>query len=115
MIDPLEDISAVLGDLPTGASFAADVGLADVVLAFVHTRAALALVAPRARDALQAGGCLWFAYPKLTSSAAGDLKREVVREVVAAAIAQRPVTQIAIDATWSALRFRPASEVRTRS
>jgi hypothetical protein len=63
---------------------------------------------------VQVGGYLWFAYPKLTAQLAGELKREVVWEVVSAAIEQRPVTQIAIDDTWSALRFRPASEVKAR-
>ena len=111
-----EGIAAMLGDLPADAAFAAaGDGSAEVVVAFATTRANLAALAPQASAALKSGGYLWFAYPKLTAQAAGELKREVVWEVVSAAIDQRPVTQIAIDATWSALRFRPDSEVKSRS
>src|SRR5262249_11820338 len=110
-----EGIQAVVGDLPEGAIFVGETSvLADVVVAFAQTRAALAANAPQARDAVKTGGYLWFAYPKLTAQMAGELKREVVWEVVGPAIDQRPVTQIAIDDTWSALRFRPASEVKSR-
>ncbi len=108
-------MEALLGNLPAGAHFVAvGDGPAEVVVAFAHTREDLAAIAPRARDALKLGGYLWFAYPKLTAESAGELKREVVWEVVSAAIEQRPVTQVALDDTWSALRFRHASEVKSR-
>jgi hypothetical protein len=113
LLDAPAGIGAALGELPAGAQMVSD-GPAAVVVAFAQTRAALTAIAPRARDAMQASGSLWFAYPKLTAQTAGELKREVVWEVVAAAIDQRPVTQISIDDTWSALRFRPASEVKSR-
>lgn len=48
----------------------------------------------------------WVAYPK-----AGQLGTDLNRDTLAAIVRAhgvRPVTQIAIDATWSALRFRPS-------
>lgn len=48
----------------------------------------------------------WVAYPK-----AGQLGTDLNRDKLAALVMERgvrPVTQIAIDATWSALRFRPS-------
>jgi len=47
----------------------------------------------------------WVAYPK-----GGQLGTDLNRDSLAALLlgkGVRPVTQIAIDATWSALRFRP--------
>ena len=52
--------------------------------------------------------CLfWACYPKGTGSIKSDIKRETVW-VAFDLIGLRPVTQIAIDDTWSALRGRPA-------
>ena len=47
----------------------------------------------------------WVSYPK-----AGPLGMDLNRDVLAALLIERgakPVRQIALDATWSALRFRP--------
>ncbi|MFD9791612.1 hypothetical protein ACFWXK_11755 [Streptomyces sp. NPDC059070] len=80
---------------------------ADAVLAFVttsgdlHEAEARAALGAARRDALA-----WVAYPK-----AGKLGTDLNRDTLAAALAERgvrPVRQIAIDDTWSALRFRPA-------
>jgi hypothetical protein len=52
-----------------------------------------------------AGRLTWVAYPK-----AGRLGTDLNRDVLAAFLSERgarPVRQIALDATWSALRFRP--------
>lgn len=59
------------------------------------------VVAAARRDALA-----WVAYPK-----AGKLGTDLNRDSLAALISQRgvrPVRQISVDDTWSALRFRPA-------
>lgn len=48
----------------------------------------------------------WLAYPK-----GGALGTDLNRDRLAAAVIERgahPVRQVAIDGTWSALRFRPA-------
>jgi hypothetical protein len=62
--------------------------------------AATALAAA-ARDELA-----WIAYPK-AGLLGTDLNRDRLAELVGAR-GLRPVRQVAIDETWSALRFRPA-------
>ena len=82
----------------------------DAVLCFVTRRddvipraeAAIALVRP--------GGLLWLAYPKGGSPVPTDLNRDKLWEAMRPSD-WRPVRQVAIDATWSGLRFRPADEV----
>ncbi|MGV9245501.1 hypothetical protein [Streptomyces sp. NPDC003710] len=85
---------------------AGDAASADAVLAFVTTSGDLmgadaqAALAAAQRDALA-----WVAYPK-----GGKLGTDLNRDTLAAALSERgvrPVRQIAIDDTWSALRFRP--------
>jgi hypothetical protein len=84
-----------------------DAASADAVLVFVHSRADLdsadvaAAVEAARRDALA-----WVAYPK-----GGQLGTDLNRDSLASLLEQRdvrPVRQVSIDATWSALRFRPS-------
>ena len=82
----------------------------DIIIAFV---AAIADVADRLLEALpyyRRGGALWFAYPKKTGAIATDINRDRGWEALAAHDLL-PVTQIAIDDTWSALRFRYRDEI----
>jgi hypothetical protein len=87
---------------PAGAAAAP----APAVLVFVTTFAeAEERVAPAVEAAL-ADDLSWVAYPK-----AGQLGTDLNRDSLAAfmtARGVRPVRQVAIDDTWSALRFRPA-------
>ena len=48
---------------------------------------------------------LWLAYPKLTSSLAADLSRDVIHKL-APGYGLDTVSQIAIDDDWSALRLK---------
>ena len=78
---------------------------ADVTLAFTPDRASLdTWLAGPARTTRQ-DAILWIAYPKLTSALAGDLNRDAIRALVLAH-GLDTVSQIAIDATWSALRLK---------
>jgi hypothetical protein len=84
----------------------AAVGDADVTVAFVRVRAELATVGVAAIEAARRDDLAWIAYPK-----AGKLGTDLNRDSLAAALANEgiePVRQVAIDETWSALRFRPA-------
>jgi hypothetical protein len=79
---------------------------AEVTVAFVRARAELATVAVAAIEAARRDHLAWIAYPK-----AGKLGTDLNRDTLAAALADegiQPVRQVAIDETWSALRFRPA-------
>jgi len=55
--------------------------------------------------------CLfWACYPKLGGAIKSDMKRETVWKALSLA-RLRPVAQIAIDDTWSALRGRPGGDI----
>lgn len=77
----------------------------DGALVFVMNRRALERVLPKVER--HATGALWFAYPKATSGLPTDLTRDDGWRVVEAR-GLRPVTQVSVDAVWTALRFRPA-------
>ena len=59
------------------------------------------------------GALVWITYPKKTSGVESDLSREAVWAAMEGT-GWRPVSQIAIDEIWSALRFRPTEDVKSR-
>ena len=85
-------------------------GPSDAVLLFVSTLADVERLAPRAIQAVKLDGLLWMAYPKGTSK----VKTDVNRDILAASVLPtgwRAVRQVALDKTWSAMRFHPADKV----
>lgn len=81
-------------------------GTADAVVAFARNSAELGSVAGPAVAAARQDRLAWIAYPK-----AGRLGTDLNRDVLAGLLTGQgvqPVRQVAIDETWSALRFRPA-------
>jgi len=75
-------------------------------LVFVRDRAELSTAAAGIVESAKADRLTWVAYPK-----AGQLGTDLNRDSLAALLDKegiRPVTQVAIDEIWSALRFRPA-------
>lgn len=86
------------------------------LLAFARDQAALAERSAEAIPLYQRGAWLWFAYPKRTGRLKSDLTRDHGWAPVGAA-GLLGVTQVALDETWSALRFRFRDEIRklTRS
>jgi hypothetical protein len=79
---------------------------AEAVLAYVRMAADLDGIEP-VLEAARADRLAWIAYPK-AGKLGTDLNRDRLAEAVTARGAQ-PVRQVALDETWSALRFRPAS------
>ena len=80
-------------------------GKVDILLVFVRTlRQALAIVG-KAKRGLVDKGILWVCYPKLSSASAGELSRDVLWKALEPH-GLGPVSMVAIDATWSAMRFR---------
>ena len=59
------------------------------------------------------GALVWITYPKKTSGVDSDLSREAVWAAMEGT-GWRPVSQIAVDDVWSALRFRPTQDVKSR-
>ena len=101
---------AALADVPSvvsaDANPPADPGAADAVIAFARNRADLESVAAPAVEAARLDKLAWIAYPK-----GGKLGTDLNRDILAALMTGQgvqPVRQVAIDETWSALRFRPA-------
>ncbi len=84
---------------------AGDVSQADVILAFTPDRAALDARLADLNAVCKPAAIIWAAYPKLTSPLAVDLQRETVR-TVAWAHGLDTVSQIAVDADWSAMRLK---------
>lgn len=110
MIDAPQGYEHLLGDLPEGTRLLeSDDQQADVVLVFGESRATLERTLPTAITEVRPGGAFWAAYPKGGKS---DLSREVMWKLLEPYL-WRPVSQIAIDDTWSALRFRPAADVKS--
>jgi hypothetical protein len=92
-------------EVPGGVPVVADPAGADAVVVFATNRAELErrrspLIAAAKRDALT-----WLAYPK-AGQLGTDLNRDSLYELLLAD-GIRPVRQVAVDDTWSALRFRP--------
>lgn len=88
-----------------------EAGTFDFVQLFVQNKSDIDNHAGTAIEALKKGGLLWFTYPKKSSKVKTDITRDHGWESVRSS-GWRPVTQIAIDEIWSALRFRPESEVK---
>ena len=87
-------------------------GKFDVVLQFVHNKAEVEKDTTLAIEMVKPGGRLWVLYPKQSSKIPTDINRDILWKIFPND-EWRPVTQISIDEIWSALRFRPKTEVGT--
>ncbi len=105
-INPPGDYAALVGGLPEGAKLVPKGPAADVVHAFASTLAELTTRGQAAVEAARPGGLVWISYPKGGKS---ELKRDLLWDAVPG---WRPVTQIAVDEKWSAMRLRPAADKR---
>ncbi len=85
-------------------------GVPDVILVFVPVAATLAARADDVIARYERGRRLWFAYPKKSGRLKSDIDRDRGWEPLAAHDLL-PVTQVALDADWSALRFRYRDEI----
>lgn len=89
-------------DLP-GLSIAG-AGASDALLAFVTTSAEVESLAATVVQAAQAGKVTWMAYPK-AKQLGTDLNRDILwRQMQGRGV--DAVRQVAIDDTWSAIRFK---------
>ena len=114
VMNPPPDYIKKLGELPEGTEIStAPEGAFDFVQLFVRKKADIEEQASIAIQALKLGGLLWFAYPKKSSGVKTDITRDIGWEAVRST-GMRPVSLVSIDDTWSALRFRPESDVKAR-
>lgn len=100
-----------LGVLPEGVLIAehAD-GKYDFIHLFVRNSTEFRSLSPVALGAIRYDGVLWISYPKKSAKVETDLSRDLFWKLMEGS-GLRPVTQIAIDEVWSALRFRPEEKV----
>jgi predicted transport protein len=96
-----------LGPLPEGVTVTESLDApSDFVQLFALDSDVLARDGRAAIDAVKPDGLLWICYPKLSSGVKSDLTRDAGWGVIDEA-GWRGVANVAIDETWSALRFRP--------
>jgi hypothetical protein len=93
----------LVGDLPEEVRTAASLEEASIAVVFVRDAASTRQVLEAQHAALHDVEVLWLAYPKGNTT---DINRDSLWKLLAP-YGLRPVSQVAIDDTWSALRFRP--------
>ena len=97
------DRLALVGELPEGVTHVDGPADAAVALVFVDDARSAHEVLGAHKDALARAGIVWIAYPKGNTT---DINRDTLWPI-AGEYGLRPNSQIAVDDTWSALRFRP--------
>ena len=109
-----KDYAERLGELPDGARLVTrgDPAGAEHVHVFVKSTRDLARLGPKAIAGVEGGAVTWIAYPKKTSGIDTDLTRDRGWEAITDTI--DAVSQVAVDDTWSALRFKSVAEVGRR-
>jgi len=107
VLNPPEDFQQILDGVDITAEGSAP---AEAVLLFVGSLAELKASAPGGLGAVDRKGLMWIAYPKSSSGVKTDINRDTLWEAMKPS-GWRPVRQVALDGTWSALRFRPAEDV----
>jgi len=92
-----------LGPLPVGVEQADAPGTATVALVFGNDAQTMRELLTAHLDDLRLPAVLWVCYPK---GNVADINRDTLWPILAE-YGFRPISQVAIDDTWSALRFRP--------
>jgi hypothetical protein len=82
----------------------------DFIQVFAATQKELESIVKQAAKAGRHDCVFWACYPKGTGKIKSDIKRDTVWRALKLA-GLRPVSQIAIDETWSAMRGRPPEAV----
>lgn len=104
---PAEYVAALRAALGSAAVREnADGAMYDLVSLFARSRAEIEASAPAAIAATRAGGQLWIMWPKKTARVSSDLSRDSLAALLTL-LGWEPVASIAVDDTWSALRFKP--------
>jgi len=111
LVNPPADYLERLQPLPEGAQVETQLGSGlDFVQLFAKNSGELAEYAPAAIRAVKPDGLLWVTYPKGGKKAGTDLNRDVLWELMSRH-GLAGVSLVAVDDTWSAMRFRPADQV----
>lgn len=112
LLNEPEGYQQALGAVLDGAQIATEqAGQYDVVLLFARDRPELERSLRQATEAVRNGGILWIAWQKKASRGPADLNRDSLWAAVQPH-GWGPVSNVAIDETWSALRFKPEGEIK---
>jgi hypothetical protein len=104
------DRVALVGTLPDGVDTVAGLSDATTALVFADSAAAAREVLTAHRDGLHSPSVFWVLYPKANKA---DINRDSLWPILSD-YGMRPISQVAVDETWSALRFRPLEEGEKR-
>ena len=103
-----------LSPLPDQVEISQDLGgIHEFVQFFAMKKSDIVGSAKKVLQSAAPGALVWISYPKRASGLDSDLSREIVWSAMEGT-GWRPVSQIAIDEVWSALRFRPIADVKSR-
>lgn len=93
---------SLLGPTPDGVDVTSDPSQASTAIVFADDAASVRRRFATDGTALLASGNVWVLYPKGNKA---DINRDSLWPIVAE-FGFRPISQISVDETWSALRFR---------
>ena len=101
----------LIGELPNGMQLVDRIEVATVAVLFVDDAASARGALEAFRDHLAKVPYLWFCYPK---GGRADINRDSLWTMLTP-YGLRPITNVAIDEVWSALRFRPLTADEAKS
>jgi len=87
-------------------------GKYDFVLVFGSMQTEMELLILQVKDAGKFDALFWACYPKGGGKIKSDMKRDTVWAALEL-VQLRPVTQISLDDTWTALRARPHTVIKS--
>ncbi|HXW93066.1 MAG TPA: hypothetical protein VEK33_21120 [Terriglobales bacterium] len=115
IIAPPPGYLKLLRPLPEGLTVSSEPSAAYPFVQVFATRLSdISKFAKKLKKYAAPNALVWISYPKQTSKLKGDLSRDVIRKAMNDP-GWRAVSIVAIDEIWSALRFRPAGRVGSRS
>ncbi len=111
---------ALVLNAPTGYHLGVENGGAmdgkyDFVQLFVNDAQEVDEWVQRIIPVLNADALFWITYPKQSSKIKTNINRDILGSMVHDKTLYRPVSNVAIDEKWSALRFRHQDRVKTKS
>jgi hypothetical protein len=92
--------------LPEGVHAVDDPDQATTALIFADDAETLRGILAKQKEQLTSPGLFWVAYPKANRT---NINRDTLWPILSE-YAMRPISQVAIDEVWSALRFRALKE-----
>ena len=114
LVNPPARVIEKLRPLPEGAALTNDAE-GDIVIGFAKDSPDLQKFGPQAIRATKPEGLLWLCYPKGVAKTGTDLNRDILRVTVEERYGFEGVSLVALDETWSAMRFKPKRAGKTKT